>query len=103
MRVSAQTKAATRTRDLAQAAGIASGTLFNYFPTKEAIVACLASEASAAAIAEAESRSGTAATLEEALFVLIAAGLRRLKHLRRYLPAILETSLSPLAVTCDDE
>src|SRR5690348_11986203 len=65
MRVTAQTKAATRqrildtarrlftdrgydataTRDIARAAGIASGTLFNYFPTKEAIVACLAREA----------------------------------------------------------
>lgn len=29
---------ATRTRDIAEAAGIATGTLFNYAPTKEAIV-----------------------------------------------------------------
>ena len=62
MRVTAETKALTRrrildgarrlfaeqaydattTRDIARAADIASGTLFNYFATKEAIVAALA-------------------------------------------------------------
>ncbi|HZU35991.1 MAG TPA: helix-turn-helix domain-containing protein [Gemmataceae bacterium] len=62
MRVTAVTKAATRqrileaarqlfaakgfeastTRDIADAAGIASGTLFNYFTTKEALLASLA-------------------------------------------------------------
>ena len=67
MRVTAQTKAATRerilqtarelfvargfdattTRDIALAADIAAGTLFNYFETKDAIVASLAAEAMA--------------------------------------------------------
>lgn len=117
MRVSAQTKAATRetilrtarrlfaengydatlTRDIARAAGIASGTLFNYFPTKEAIVASLASEAIAEALTEASSTARGADTLEEDLFTLIALGLRKLKPLRKHLPALLETSLSPLA------
>src|SRR5438132_6250080 len=75
MRVSAQTKAATRenildaaqrlfaengydataTRDIARAAGIATGTLFNYFPTKEAIVACLAGDAMGEALVDAGS------------------------------------------------
>ena len=61
MRITAETKTATRqrildvaselfrrkgfdataTRDIALAAGIAAGTLFNYFPTKEAIVGVL--------------------------------------------------------------
>ena len=66
MRVTAETKAATRQRildaarqlfatggfdtsttcgDIADAAGIATGTLFNYFPTKEALLASLAAEA----------------------------------------------------------
>lgn len=94
---------ATTTRDIAQAAGIASGTLFNYFPTKEAVVACLASEASAQAIAEADAGSSANETLEEGLFALIAAGLRKLKPLRKYLPALLETSLSPIALTAHDE
>ena len=65
MRVTAETKAATRqrivdasrqlfaakgfeastTRDIADAAGVASGTLFNYFVTKEAILSSLAADA----------------------------------------------------------
>jgi len=49
---------------LAEAAGIASGTLFNYFPTKEAIIGCLVYAASAEAIAEGLGRADTAATLE---------------------------------------
>jgi len=36
---------ATTTRAIANAAGIATGTLFNYFATKEAILACLAADA----------------------------------------------------------
>jgi AcrR family transcriptional regulator len=122
MRVTAQTKEATRnrilqaarrlfadngfdattTRDIAKEAGIASGTLFNYFPTKEAIVACLASEAIGDALTDAHPAAREAETLEEVLFALVAAGLRRLKTLRKHLPALLETSLSPLAVAPDD-
>ena len=120
MRVSAQTKAATRerilqaarrllaekgyeattTRDIAEAAQIASGTLFNYFATKEAIVACLAGDAAADALAEADP-SGE--TLEEDLFAVIALSLRKLKPLRKHLPALLETALSPLAVGTSDD
>ncbi len=115
MRVSAQTKAATKerilqaarrllaekgyeattTRDIAQAAQIASGTLFNYFATKEAIIASLAGEAATDALAEADADGQT---LEEDLFAVIALGLRKLKSLRKHLPALLETALSPLAV-----
>ena len=141
MRVSAETKAATRetilrtarrlfaekgydatrTRDIAHAARIASGTLFNYFPTKEAIVACLACEAmgetiraegdAAAAAGRADEDVGDTAdtadrksqTLEEDLFALIAAGLRKLKPLRKHLPALLETSLSPLVAAASPQ
>jgi AcrR family transcriptional regulator len=118
MRVTAQTKAATRetilrtarrlfaekgyettrTRDIADAAGIANGTLFNYFQTKEAIVACLAGEAVAEALAETNATNDASQTLEEGLFALVASGLRKLKPLRKHLPALLETALSPLAV-----
>lgn len=120
MRVTAQTKSATRkrilqaarrlfadqgfdattTRDIALAAEIASGTLFNYFSTKEAIVAALANEAIGDALdASANASPDQAETLEEDLFALVAAGLRKLKHLRKHLPSLLETSLSPLATT----
>jgi len=90
---------ATTTRDIALAADIATGTLFNYFPTKEAILACLAADA----LADANPPIDSAATLEEALFALIAAGLRKLKPLRKYLPVLLETALSPLAIKTPDE
>src|SRR5688500_3785820 len=103
MRVTAEAKEATRkkileaaqdlfrttgfeaatTRDIARAAGIAVGTLFNYFPTKEAIVAGLIQDSQARtelrlAIDEHE-------TLEEALFANAAASLRLLKPYRKYL------------------
>lgn len=122
MRVTAETKAATRerileaaqqmfaangfeattTRDIAQAAEIATGTLFNYFATKEAIVASLAAEAVAVAHAEFEQRDLEAESFEEELFAFVAAGLRKLKPLRKHLTALLETTLSPLVVSSDD-
>ena len=102
MRVTAQTKAATRqrileaagqlfaskgfdaatTRDIADAAGVASGTLFNYFATKEAILASLAAEAVAGTYSEFDDDSEGAQSLEEDLFAFVAAGLRKLKPLR---------------------
>jgi AcrR family transcriptional regulator len=118
VRVTAQTKSATRkrilqaarrlfaddgfeattTRDIALAADIASGTLFNYFPTKEAIVAALANDAIGDALAPpADAPQHQADTLEEDLFALVAACLRKLKPLRKHLPSLFETSLSPLA------
>src|SRR5439155_13828663 len=99
MRVTAQTKAATReriidaarqlfaakgfeastTRDIADAAEIASGTLFNYFATKEDILAFLAADAVAAAHHEFEQRAAYVGSFEEELFAFVSAGLRKLK------------------------
>jgi AcrR family transcriptional regulator len=117
MRVTAEAKAATReriidaarqlfaskgfdastTRDIADAAGIASGTLFNYFATKEDLLACLAAEAVAGANREFEQRAKGEAPFEEALFAFVAAGMRKLKPLRQHLTVLLESALSPLA------
>lgn len=88
---------ATTTRDIAEAAKIATGTLFNYFVTKDAIVAAQAREAIEHAWAGFESQSTDASTLEEDLFAYVAAGLRKLKPLRKQLPTLLQSSLSPLA------
>jgi AcrR family transcriptional regulator len=87
--------AATTTRDIAQEAGIATGTLFNYFETKEAIVEVLAEEA----LSKAQSTFArqTGGGLEEDLFAYIAAELRQLKSLRKFITPLLETALSPLA------
>jgi len=117
MRVTAETQAATRerilvassdlfaargfeattTRDIARAAEIGAGTVFNYFPSKEAIVASLAAAAVAEAHAEFARRDLEAESPQEALFAFVAAELRKLKPLRKHLPAVLETVLSPLA------
>ena len=85
----------TTTRDIAAAAEIATGTLFNYFETKEAIVAALAEEKLARA-RDGFSPPPGAGGLDEALFALIATELRQLKSLRRFMMPVLETTLSPL-------
>ena len=48
----------TTTRGIATAAGIAAGTVFNYFESKEAIVAALMSEALEEAQKEVRKRHG---------------------------------------------
>jgi AcrR family transcriptional regulator len=88
---------AAATRDLAREAGIAAGTLFNYFPTKEAVAMSLAAEALGEARARYERKRRGAETLEEGLFAFIAAGLRALRPLRGCLRPVLEKALSPLA------
>jgi AcrR family transcriptional regulator len=120
MRVTAETKEATRrailntaqnlfqalgyeattTRDIATTSGIATGTLFNYFPTKEAIVSAL--------VVESQSRLGRESgkrqdSLEEALFSHIARGMRALKPYRKYLTPVLETAMSPLMTSRPDD
>ena len=87
---------ATTTRDIAAAAGIATGTLFNYFPAKEAIAMALVAEALGAARRQFEGRP-RGESLEEDLFALIAAELRALRPHRGYLRPVLETALSPMA------
>ena len=123
MRVTAATKAATRqrildaagqlfaakgfeastTRDIADAAGIASGTLFNYFTTKETILASLAAEALAGADREPAGDTAAAGSFEEDLFALVMAGLRALRPLRKHLSVLVATALSPLAAAPANE
>jgi len=122
MRVSPETKSATRkkildvaqklfaeqgfdkttTRDIASAAHIATGTLFNYFATKEAVIEQLVAEACEKASAQfSDAPSG--GSFEEELFAHIAFILRKLKPLRKHFGAVLETALSPLAADSHDE
>jgi AcrR family transcriptional regulator len=93
----------TTTRDIATAAGIATGTLFNYFATKEAIVELLAAEALARARSRFDREASSEGELEEALFAYIAVELRQLKPLRKFITPLLETSLCPLVAArrCD--
>ena len=92
---------ATTTRDIARAAGIATGTLFNYFPTKEAIVTTLVMDSHARPTRHLANEQHE--SLEEALFAQAAAGLRLLKPYRKYLTPVLDTALSPLAKARRDD
>jgi AcrR family transcriptional regulator len=120
MRVTAETKTATRerildaserlfaehgfdsatTRDIARAAEIGVGTLFNYFPTKEAVASALVGEAYARAAgkfsADLDREISGDLTLEEELFAHVATTLRKLRPFRKYVTAVLDTEFSPL-------
>src|SRR6266851_4288618 len=72
----------TTTREIAAAAGIATGTLFNYFQCKEAIAAALISEALTKAQQAFERRPRDEESLEEDLFSFIWTGLKRLRGYR---------------------
>ena len=87
----------TTTRDIAQAAGIAAGTMFNYFATKEALAVTIVDEALDEAGTEFEGRLRGDETLDEALFAHVAVGLRHLAPHRNYVGEVLETALSPFA------
>jgi len=94
---------ATTTRDIAKAAGIATGTMFNYFNSKEAVVGSLAAEALADLGVDFKGVNRGGASLEEDLFAFVAAGLRKLKPVRKHLPVVLGTALSPVCARGDDE
>ncbi len=87
---------ATTTKSLALAARIATGTLFNYFPTKEAVAATLIQEALTGARQDFLDQLRPDESLEEELFSLIWTGLRALAPYRGFLGAALDTMLSPL-------
>ncbi len=92
----------TTTRGIAVAAQIATGTLFNYFPTKEAIAASLLAEALQRASEEFSASKTKEATLEASLFTLIWSGLCNLREYRKFLAPACETIFSPLARASPD-
>lgn len=85
----------TTSRDLASAAGIAAGTIFNYFPSKEAIVLQLVSDALESALATFNRRVRPESTLEEDLFLYVSTGLRQLKPMRAFVGPAFESHLGP--------
>jgi AcrR family transcriptional regulator len=86
----------TSTRDIAQAAKIASGTLFNYFSTKDAIGQAFIFDALARVEEDFRRSTVEISTLEEGLFFFIASIFRHLKPFRSTLRPSLEGSISDL-------
>jgi AcrR family transcriptional regulator len=82
----------TSTRSLSSAAGIATGTLFNYFPSKEALALAIVTDALDRARGDLEARRREGASLQEALFDHVAAGLRRLAPHRSWVTLVVDGS-----------
>jgi len=83
------------TRDIALAAGLAAGTMFNYFPSKETMAMTMVTEALLLGREDFQRRKTGEEDLTEELFLFIASGLRRLQPFRPFLGPVLERSLSP--------
>ncbi len=87
----------TTTRGIAAEAGIATGTLFNYFATKEAVAAALIETALERAYEGLPNQPGYGDSVEGDLFSLVWSGFRSLAGFRTFLGAAAETIFSPLA------
>lgn len=85
----------TTTRDLSRAAGIAAGTLFNYFSTKESLAMAILAEALENGWHGFAERRRGEESLREDLFAHVAAGLRELEDYRLCVGEVIEAAMSP--------
>ncbi len=83
------------TRDIAIEAGIATGTLFNYFPSKEALALTILGEALEHAESEFQAKRRGGESLAELLFALTASVLRCLSPYRRFASQVIEAQPGP--------
>jgi len=84
----------TTTRQIAKEAGIAAGTLFNYFPSKETLAMSLLARAFEQGREDYQSYRSDEEDLNEELFLLISSELRRLKPYRSFVAPVLESTMS---------
>ena len=82
----------TTTRDIARATGLATGTLFNYFATKEELALTLVGARLREAGAEFQKRRSGGESLEELLFAQVASALRHLGGQRGYAEPVLRAT-----------
>lgn len=90
--------AETTTRDIARAAGIATGTMFNYFDSKEALAMSVFLGSYQAGVGDWQSHQRGDESLDEALFAQIAATLRHLEPYRSFIGEVFERTMTPFAV-----
>jgi AcrR family transcriptional regulator len=86
----------TTTRDIATQAHIAAGTMFNYFPTKDALALAIVGRCFEEARRDFRARRRGDEGISELLFAHVAASLRKLRPHRAYVASLLEGSLNPL-------
>lgn len=84
----------TTTRDISRVCGLAKGTLFNYFPSKETLAMTMVAEAMEAGRQSYLKRKGEEESLGEELFLFVASELRSLQPFRAYIGPVLESSMS---------
>ena len=82
----------TTTRDIARATGLATGTLFNYFATKEELALNLVGTCLRDAEADFQKRRHGGESLEELLFAHVASTLRHLGEHRGYAETVLRAA-----------
>lgn len=93
----------TTTRDISLACGMAKGTLFNYFKSKETLAMTLVSQAMEDGRKVYQRRKTGNESFEEDLFLLIASELRTLRPFRKYIGPVLEGGMSIFFRSCPCE
>jgi AcrR family transcriptional regulator len=93
----------TTTRDISLACGMAKGTLFNYFKSKETLAMTLVALAMESGREAYQHRKTGDESFEEDLFLLIASELRSLKPYRKYIGPVLESGMSVFSKACPCE
>ncbi len=93
----------TTTRDISMACGMAKGTLFNYFKSKETLAMTLVARAMESGRKAYERRKTGEERFEEDLFLLIVSELRALKSYRKYIGPVLESAMSVFSKACPCE
>jgi AcrR family transcriptional regulator len=89
----------TKIRDIAAEVGMATGTLFNYFASKEEVAVTLAEAAISCAEQVFAKKRRERASLSEDLFLHVATQLRHLRRLRKFIQPVIDTALAVPAVS----